>query len=105
MEGSKTYIKAGDPTWISDYVQHLLPMLDSQVNSIVTQPDWSNDLININPLDGNIYLMDEIDFESEAELENVVRQSSHFKSGQLVNLLINDIGMKNKVYRIREYLI
>ena len=93
----KNSFKAGDPTWISDYVQHLLPMLDSQINSIVTQPDWSKDLINPNASDSNIYLMDEIEFESESDLEKTVRNASHFDAGSLVNLLVNDIGAKNKV--------
>ena len=90
-------VEAGDPTWISDYVQHLLPMLDNQINSIVTQPDWSMDLVNPSDSETNIYMMDEIEFESEVELEKSVRSASHHKVGHLVNLLINDIGTKNKV--------
>ena len=74
-------------------------MLDSQINSIVTQPDWSKDLINPSDSETNIYMMDEIEFESEAELEKCVRSASHHQAGRLVNLLINDIGTKNKVRR------
>ena len=72
-------------------------MLDSQINSIVTQPDWSKDLINPSDSETNIYMMDEIEFESEAELEKCVRSASHHRAGRLVNLLINDIGTQNKV--------
>ena len=72
-------------------------MLDSQINSIVTEPEWSKDLVNLSDSDTNIYLMDEIEFESEVELEKAVRSASHHKVGHLVNLLINDIGTKNKV--------
>ena len=72
-------------------------MLDSQINSIVTQPDWSKDLVNPSDSETNIYVMDEMEFESEVELEKSVRSASHHKNGHLVNLLINDIGTKNKV--------
>ena len=36
---------AGDQSWISEYVTHLLPMLDNQVNSVVYQPKWAADLL------------------------------------------------------------
>ena len=79
-------------------------MLDSQINSIVTQPDWSKDFINPTDSETNIYMMDEIEFESEAELEKSIRSASHHKVGRLVNLLINDIGTKNKVCLRFQYI-
>ena len=63
----------------------------------MNEPEWSKDLINPSTSDANIYMMDEIEFESETELEKTVRSASHFDAGRLVNLLINDIGTKNKV--------
>ena len=84
---------AADPIWISDYVSHLIPMLQQQINSVVIEPEWAASLINLKKSEKNIYLMEELETEVDADF---VKNSKHFQKGRLVTALHDDIGTNNK---------
>ena len=93
---------AGDPEWIADYVQHLTPMLAEQVNSIVTQPKWADEMAK--PKDGqNVYMMVQLDGVDHDQLESLIKSSEHAKHGRLVNCLIDDIGRAGRVTLIWQF--
>ena len=89
---------AADPEWLGEYVSHLLPMLDAQVNSIVYEPAWAEGLKATEPAAGP-YLMETMTLTRDAaflddELRGLVEGQ---KGADLVNILYTDIGPKNVV--------
>lgn len=89
---------AADPEWVGDYVTHLVPMLDGQVNSIVYEPEWAKLMKCIDPKKGP-YLMETIELTDDAKnLDAAIKKMVESKStGDLINVLYTDIGPKNEI--------
>jgi len=88
---------AGDASWISEYVTHLLPMLDNQVNSVVYQPKWASEIIKAGPKSGP-YVMETLTLNKSAHLvEDEIKDLLKSRTLDLVNVLFTDIGPKNVV--------
>jgi hypothetical protein len=92
---------AADPEWVGEYVKHLVPMLDDQVNSVVYEPDWVQAIKTTDTGQGP-YLMDTITLTKDAKfLDSQIKEVIAQNSG-IVNVLYTDIGPKNEFTVIRQ---